>query len=69
MTKVLSPKNANTFEKVCSLKRDNLSAGNSWILVEENSVSIGVRFGNSIRIPKKAFEKLVRFYTDPQTLD
>lgn len=36
----LTPKTANTFNKLCKLKRDNLHTSKSWILVEENSVSI-----------------------------
>lgn len=66
MTK-LTPKTANTTNKLCQLERDNVSTRNSWVLVEERYVHItNQKSGNpsigSVRMTKKEFERFIKFY-------
>jgi hypothetical protein len=63
----LTPQTANTFAKVCKLKRDNISTRSSWILVDDKYVVIvNQRTGQSakgkVRLTKKEFDKFIKFY-------
>jgi len=68
MTKELTPKTANTFNKICKLKRDNVSTRNSWMIMElpdriiiSNQKNGHERTGK-ITLTKKEFERFIRFY-------
>ena len=68
--KKYSPRTANTNDKVCSLRRDNASYGDYWILVEENQLTIawqvpGESAKAAITIDKKTFNKMIAFYQRP----
>lgn len=63
-----SPKTANTIEKVCTLKRDNIDLGDHWCLVDESTVTIcrqksGESPEASIVLSKRDFNRIVKFYT------
>lgn len=65
-----SPKTANTTKKVCSLKRDNVTVGHHWCLVDEETVTIcrqksGQNPEAMITISKRDFNRIVKFYTTP----
>jgi hypothetical protein len=67
MEKKLTPKTANTFNRVCKLKRDNVSTRNSWLSVDGTHVSIynqknGESSTGNARLSKKEFERFIRFY-------
>lgn len=67
MENKLTPKTANTFNKICKLKRDNVSTPNSWISVDATHVCItnqknGSASTASVTITKKAFERFIKFY-------
>ena len=63
----LTPKTANTNEKICKMKRDNISLKDYWLLVNPSSVSISKqRLGEKgewlIEIPKRQFNRMIKFY-------
>ncbi len=63
----LTPKTANTFNKICKLDRDNLDSRNSWISINEKTVTIfNQRMGESptgeVTLTKKEFERFIKFY-------
>jgi hypothetical protein len=65
--KKLTPQTANTFDKVCRLKRDNISLKKFWAMATSGTIIIYKQLkGESptaqIEIPKKTFEKIVDFY-------
>lgn len=69
--KPLTPKEVNTFSKICSLKRDNTATKNSWMLLggdgnPEHIIIVNQKLGESstgsVVITKKAFERFIRFY-------
>jgi hypothetical protein len=67
MTQELTPKTANTLNKVCKLKRDNISTSKSWILISDDSVSIcnqitGEKSTGMVKLTKKEFERFIKFY-------
>lgn len=67
MSKALTPKTANTFNKICKLRRDNISTRKSWLSITENIVSIynqksGEAPSGKIELTKKEFERLIKFY-------
>lgn len=69
----LSPKNANTLNKVCKLERDNYSCKGTWILTGDKEVTICNQFNGKpstgmVRIPKKVFEQLINFYQKEQPI-
>lgn len=67
-TKVkLTPKTANTFNKICQLKRDNVSTRKSWMLIDERGISIcnqkiGETNTGKVRLTRKEFERFIKFY-------
>ena len=68
--KKYSPRTANTNGKVCSLRRDNASYGDYWILVSEGELTIteqalGESPRASITIDKVTFNKMIAFYQRP----
>ena len=67
----LSPRAANTFNKVCSLQSDNKSAGKADLMVHEDRVSIYPDNGTTkgwVTISKRDFNKLIDWYNSPQKL-
>lgn len=71
MSKELTPKTANTFKKICKLKRDNVSTRNSWIMIggdgDPNHITIqnqkvGHEGTGSVVLTKKEFERFIKFY-------
>ena len=71
MDKELSPMQARTEAQVCALRRVNLTAGDFWLLLDSESVTLcHQRAGESpeavVTIPRAEFNKLVRWYTKPQ---
>ena len=65
--KSLTPKQANTYKKICSMPRTYWNWPNHWILFEENVVSIvNQKTGESpkggVTIPRKVFESMIRVY-------
>jgi hypothetical protein len=69
--KKLSPRNAKTLGQFCSLKRDNFGTRESWILSEENTVTLcNQKKGESntaqITIKKSHFNKLIDWYNTEQ---
>lgn len=69
--KANSPKNANTLNKICKLKRDNISTRNSLILLKEKSVIItnhkrGKSPTGSVELTRKEFEKFIQWYQTAQ---
>lgn len=67
MNKILTPKTANTFNKVCKLERDNISTRKSWMTIESGSVNIynqtdGCNPTGNVTLTKKEFERFIKFY-------
>lgn len=63
----MTPKMANTFRKICKLKRDNVSTSKSWILIGEKGVSIhnqknGESSTGKVYLTRKEFERFINFY-------
>lgn len=64
----MKPIEANTLNKVCKLKRDNLSTKNFWILLDGGThivickQVVGKPSEGSLTIPKSQFDRLVRWY-------
>ncbi len=62
----LTPKTADTNEKLCRLKRDNKDFGKNYsMMVEEASVTIFWEIGGEPgckTIPKEIFNKMIKFY-------
>lgn len=70
MKKIKAPIDAKTFEQICALKRDNIDLqGGDWcFMVEEGMVTlteqkIGEGPTHQVSIPRKYFDKVVRWYT------
>lgn len=71
MAKKISPRQARTEKQVCSLRRDNKTADDFWMLIDGRDVTIvhqqqGTSPRASITIPRATFNRLVRWYTTPQ---
>lgn len=71
MTEKLTPKTANTFNKVCKLKRDNVHTRRSWIMLcgdgNPNHITIcnqknGHPSTGEVTLTKKEFERFIKFY-------
>lgn len=65
--KKLTPRTANSMDKLCSLKRDNTSLGDYWCSVDEVQVhlarqKIGEDATEMISIPKRVFNFFMEFY-------
>lgn len=65
-----SPKTANTTPKLCTLKRDNVTVGDHWCLVDEDTVIIyrqkpGESAEAQVTMSKRDFNRIVKFYTTP----
>lgn len=65
--KPLTPQTANTENKLCQLKRDNLTYKGHWVMVSEGSVCItkqkmGEEPEWQIEIPKSIFNRFIKFY-------
>ena len=62
-----TPKTANTCKKLGTLKRDNISTKDFWMLVHTNHITIAKQQSGEhpefiFNIPKKNFNKMVKFY-------
>jgi len=67
-----TPMEAKTFNDICSLKRDNLTAGGYWIILNELGITIckqnpGEEPTQEITIPRKSFNRMVKWYTTGKT--
>lgn len=65
--KVKAPKDADTFNRACDLKTDNVTYCNFWILTDGYNISMAEqKMGESatqeISIQKKIFDRLIRWY-------
>lgn len=65
--KTLSLRNARTTKQLCSLQRDNIDAGDFWIIADEADVTIaaqktGEHPTERITIPRRYFNRLIDFY-------
>ena len=63
----LVPMYARTLEKICSLPRDNLDAGDYWILLDGSNVVLteqgnGKPVKAQVKIPARHFARLARWY-------
>lgn len=63
----LAPIDAKTFKQICSLSADNHETRDYWILLDEGVICLAKqRSGqdptHEMRIPKRDFDKLVRWY-------
>ena len=70
-TKTLSPRQARTWDQLCSLRRDNSSWGDWWILTDGLNVAIyqqkpGETSTQEISIPIGTFNRLIDWYQRPQ---
>jgi hypothetical protein len=66
-TKKLAPIEASTHDQICSIPRDNLSAGDYWLLIDEGGVvmceqPLGQAATAKIEMPRRQFNRLVRWY-------
>lgn len=71
LKKKLSPKEATTFSKICSLGTDNVSNRNSWASIEEKSIYICVQkrghpSDSAVNLSRKEFERIVEWYIKKQ---
>lgn len=67
----LSPRRANTHNKICCLRTDHKSTEDHWILVEENTVSIAnqkscEKSEGMLTIDKKQFNSIIDWYNRQQ---
>ncbi len=74
MTKktTLSPKEATSYKKICSLKMDTIYTGNFRLYLEQTRVilihqNIG-EGATEINIPRKDFNRLIKFYQTKQNI-
>ena len=70
---VASPIESITWSSVCRLKSDSTDTKDYWMCIDGDEVCIAKqRSGESliekIKIPRKDFNRLVRWYVKPQTL-
>lgn len=61
------PIEAKTHDQICELKRDNVESGDFWMLLGEGELTIceqksGSNPEQSLTIPRKNFDALVRWY-------
>lgn len=67
----LSPREATTFNKICSLEYDHSDTRLSWFSISEKSVSIVNQKGGhpatgQVRLTRKEFERFVDWYNKKQ---
>ena len=63
----LVPMYARTHKQICSLSRDNLDAGDFWILLDGNEIVLteqgnGKPVKAQVKIPARHFARLARWY-------
>lgn len=73
MKKKLSPRQATTYKQICSLRRDNLSSPNGWIIIDGSAVTLcnqrtGEKSTGQVTFSRKEFHKLIDWYNKPQAL-
>ena len=69
--KEISPKDCKTMDDVCSIRTDNAQTTGYWIISDCYQVTItkqksGEDSTEKITIPKKDFNKFVKWYITPQ---
>lgn len=69
--KTLAPYQCRSTNDLCQLQRDNLNFKRCWLLVNEGHVTIaeqviGQNSTTMVRISKRAFESMARWYLTPQ---
>ncbi len=71
-TRNLSPMKAHNMDDLCALNRDNTSAGDFWMLALEYVTICHQVVGESpkaaVTIPRKEFNKLIRWYMREQKI-
>ena len=70
---MLRPSKIMTFAQVLNLRRDTFTTDNGWILIQRNDVIIarqqsGYSVEAMVSLPKREFDKMVRFYLTPQRI-
>lgn len=66
--KAFTPKTANTEKQMATLKRDNVSTANSWIMLQPGgklsiaNQRVGGERTGCVTITKKEFERFIKFY-------
>jgi len=70
-TETIVPKTANTFNRICGMKRDNVTTSKSWMIINVKHVTItnqrsGESLTGQVSLTKKEFEKFIRFYETGQ---
>lgn len=68
--RIYSPRTANTFNKVCSLQRDNLDFPCYWFSVSDETVTIAEQTSGHpatavITLSKRDFNRIIKFYETP----
>ena len=65
MAKTMSARRANTLDKICSVRRDNISSGKYSILTDEKKVYLWSG-EERLSLPKKDFNRLIDWYNREQ---
>ncbi|WP_458788907.1 hypothetical protein [Dyella jiangningensis] len=70
MAKKVSPRTARTDAEVCSLRRDNVTYGDFWMLVTGDEVTIahqepGEKAHGVVTMDKATFNRMLAFYNKP----
>lgn len=64
----MTPREAKTFDDICSLPRDNVSTDEHWIIINgENDVCISTQRNGeprteSVHLPRETFEAFIDWY-------
>lgn len=70
---MISPMDAKNTDVVCKMESDNFNTKNFWIMSDAEFITIarqsnGEPLINKIDIPKKDFDRMVKWYTNNQKL-
>lgn len=73
MSKQISPMDASSVSTIVRMRSDNASAGDYWIIHDGSIVTlahqkVGGMCTESVNIPRKDFNRLIRWYIKPQTV-
>jgi len=65
----MRPRDAITFDEICQLERDNVGAGDFWLILdgEDGTVTIaeqplGEKFKTKVTMPREVFDVFVDWY-------
>jgi len=70
----MKPRDATTFDEVCQLENDNITAGNFWMLVEDDAVTMVKQPSEeqpkaAVTIPREVFNLFVDWYNTGEVND